>query len=143
MPMSVKIAGTWKTVTPFVRVAGVWKQVVAYVRVGGVWKLVSALLSVSIAPKPVSDTYTSDETSKIFGSAVAAPAGGVGPYTYAWTRLSGSTNLSADSPSNATTAFAGATLSHPSNYSAVFQCQVTDAFGATATDTVTVDLNSV
>ena len=50
-------------------------------------------------PAPTTQTLTTD-------SVTATAAGGTGgPYTYAWTRLSGSSAISANSPSAATTTF--------------------------------------
>lgn len=70
---------------------------------------------------------------------VATPSGGTAPYTYAWTRISGSTAISADSPSSASTTFSGS-VGVNAVISAVFRVTVTDASAATATADVNVDL---
>ena len=34
----IRVAGVWKTTTPYIRVGGVWKTSTPYIRVGGIWK---------------------------------------------------------------------------------------------------------
>lgn len=62
------------------------------------------------------------------------PSGGTGPYTYAWTLVSGDT-LTINSPTAATTTFTG-TPAYNSNLSGVYRCTVTDSLAATASITV-------
>lgn len=64
--------------------------------------------------------------------------GGTGPYTYAWTRLSGSAAVFADSSTDASTTFS-ASICFGSR-SAVFRCTVTDSLSATAAVDVSVIL---
>jgi len=67
---------------------------------------------------------------------VVEATGGVAPYTYSWTRVSGSTTVTAVSGSSYSTYFQGL-VSVGSSVSAVFKCTVTDAASATV-DTVNV-----
>jgi hypothetical protein len=66
--------------------------------------------------------------------------GGTSPYTYAWTRISGSTLITANSASAATTTFTGTPLVNNTTYDAVFRCTVTDNAAATKTVDVTVSI---
>lgn len=70
-------------------------------------------------------------------NSVATPSGGTPGYTYSWTRISGSTAITAGSPTSASTSFSG-TVPVNSVISAVFRVTVTDSVGATATADVTV-----
>ena len=73
----------------------------------------------------------------------AEAAGGVGPYTYAWTRISGDSAITATAPSAATTAFT-ASLAVDETKIAMFRVTATDtATGATATADVSVILHLV
>jgi len=89
----------------------------------------------------VSDTTATGETWGYgvctTGTPITVEAlGGVPGYTYAWTRVSGSTTVSAVSSSSYSTYFQGL-VSVGSSVSAVFKCTVTDA-ASTAVDTVNV-----
>ncbi len=71
--------------------------------------------------------------TKTTGSVTVTPANGAAPYTYAWTRTSGSTKLSAASATSATTAFNAVDLVVNEPQAAIFRCTVTDNASATAT----------
>jgi len=71
---------------------------------------------------------------------VATPSGGTPGYTYSWTRISGSTAITAGSPTSASTSFSG-TVPIGGSISAVFRVTVTDSAGATATADVTVSFS--
>jgi hypothetical protein len=93
-------------------------------------------LSASVSPSSVSKT---DSTASITTASVTVTAtGGTSPYSYAWTRISGSTDIAADSASAATTTFTGSSLVSGTSYSATFRCTVTDNVAATATADVSV-----
>lgn len=84
-------------------------------------------LTVTITP-----TSVSGNDSGIYGScytadpAIVTPAGGVPGYTYAWTRVSGDTDIAATDPTaNATYFYAFGAA--PFNKTAVWHCTVTDA----------------
>jgi hypothetical protein len=57
--------------------------------------------------------------------AASATGGNGGPYTYAWTRVSGDTQITAQSPSSAATRFQ-ATVGVSSLFNADFQCIASD-----------------
>jgi len=67
--------------------------------------------------------------------------GGLPPYTYAWTRVSGDTEIYANNPTSATTRFSVYSATSDT-YVTVFKCVVTD-FEANPVDsnTVTVQLD--
>ena len=71
---------------------------------------------------------------------VATASGGSGSYTYSWARISGSSAITADSPSSSSTTFRGTV---PAGFTtAVFRVTVTDTVtGQTATADVTVTLS--
>jgi hypothetical protein len=95
-------------------------------------------LAASVSPSSVSKT---DPAASITTPGVSVTAtGGTSPYTYAWTRQSGSTSISADSASASVTTFTGTSLVSGSTYNAVFRCTVTDNAAATATVDVSVTI---
>lgn len=67
-------------------------------------------------------------------------AGGIAPYTYAWTVVSASQTISALSPSSATTRFRG--IMTDSVATAVGRCLVTDSVGATGIVDVGIELST-
>ena len=78
-------------------------------------------------------------TSVTTNAVTVTAVGGTGPYTYAWTRLSGSTAVDADSPTNATTTFT-AIVPRDGVCTATFRCTVTDSLGSTGTVNVVATL---
>jgi hypothetical protein len=99
---------------------------------------VGGTLGAAAAPSAISKT---DSTSSITTvSTTVTPTGGTAPYTYAWTRISGSTLITANSASSATTTFTGTPLVNNTTYDAVFRCTVTDNVAATKTVDVSVSI---
>lgn len=94
----------------------------------------------STAPS-ASGTNGGTETTANVTANVTGP--GAFTYTYAWARVSGSTLITANSPTAATTKFHGVAPNN-STISAVFQCTVTrsDGFQAQLTTPVTVTLTA-
>ena len=107
---------------------------------------VVAALSVSISPASVAGMIANNPPSNSPASrtvnsstVTATPANGTGPFTYSWARISGSADVSAGSPTAATTGFSG-TVGINQLISATFRVTVTDALSATATADTTVTL---
>ncbi|MEY4402180.1 MAG: hypothetical protein RIR91_215 [Verrucomicrobiota bacterium] len=97
---------------------------------------VSTALTVSVSPSSV---YKSGSTaSQTSGSVTATATGGTSPYTYAWVRTSGSTSITANTPSAATTTFSVTGLLNDTTADAVFTVTATATGGATTTSTVAV-----
>ena len=96
-------------------------------------------LSISISPSSLYNSRTGN------GSLTSSPAtgtgsGGTGPYTYAWTYVSGN-SYTINSPSSATTTFTTSLIAGQLK-SGVYRCTVTDSLSATASATITVDMES-
>lgn len=85
----------------------------------------SPLLTVTIPGGEVNETVANG--GQTYGSRTAVAADGVPPYFYAWTRISGSTAITANSASSATTDFSSAGTDEA--FSAIFRCTVTDSDG--------------
>jgi hypothetical protein len=106
--------------------------------VAGSSNTVSGTLAASAAPSAISKT---DSGSSITTASTTVTAtGGTAPYTYSWVRTSGSTLITANSASAATTTFTGTPLVNNTTYDAVFRCTVTDNAAATKTVDVTVSI---
>ena len=100
----------------------------------------SVPLSISISP---SSLYNSRSGG---GPLTSSPAtgtgsGGTGPYTYAWTYVSGS-SYTINSPASATTTFTTNLIAGQFK-SGVYRCTVTDSLSATASATITVEMESI
>lgn len=148
MSASARISGAWKTGNLYQRVGGVWKQLTISARVAGVWKSVAGAspLAAAVDHSSISQTWTHNgdpgpDLVTTFTQATVTPSGGTGTYTYAWSRISGTTAITADNPTGAATTFTGYPLSYPNVYPAIFQCLVTDSAGATATALVAVEFD--
>lgn len=138
--MRVRISGAWRDVqSGRVRIGGAWKEITgARCYVGDAWKEIQgfiAPLSVTVSPNVVEGNgFAGTVTTE---NAAATPSGGRAPYTYAWSYVSGDTNFSATASTSALTAFQ-ITMAGGSDANSDWRVTVTDALGATATDTVTI-----
>ena len=66
---------------------------------------------------------------------------GTGPFTYAWSLVSGGTGITVTTPTASSTTFSGSVGPVTDTLTGVYQCTVTDNSGATAvTNTVSVSL---
>lgn len=142
--MKVRLSGAWKDVpTAQVRVGGQWKRLsVVRAYISGAWTDIAVFtppLTATASPTLVSRTIVGPGTA-VTPSTTVTPAGGESPYTYAWTRLSGVGTIT--SPTSATTTFSH-TLGIGDDVSGDFRCTVTDAFGTTATASVTATFTSL
>lgn len=147
MPWSVKVSGTWRTVTaPQVRVSGSWQAVKSgWVKVSGTWRQFYASLTAAASPTTVDgfDTVVAPSSSTATtNSTTVTPTGGSAPYTYSWSLVSG-TSATVNSPTSATTTFSRTVfVDNPGqqiNRTGVYRCTVTDSASQTATADVTVN----
>lgn len=144
--MKVFVNGAWRTVAAAkVYIGGRWRPLTRIkIFIGnpattGSWKTAK----VFVAPMSVSapDTYAnaiSKTPATITANITATPAGGLGPYTYAWSKVGGGTLLY---PTSATCALT-ASVAAGTSVVATLTVTVTDATGATATTTCDVTLEN-
>lgn len=95
----------------------------------------SAAAALTVTAEPVSaigTAYISDAVFVTTNSVTATATGGTAPYTYAWTRVSGTTDFDPQTPSAASTRFR-IVLDVGGEAYALFRCTVTDARGRTGT----------
>lgn len=140
--MSIKrrLSGAWVVAVTKRRLSGAWVTVATIKRmVSGAWVVVqSGTLTASFNPDPVSDSLPNGTAHSV--ACTITPAGGVGPYTYAWSWLSGGATITINNGTTATATFtaAGATNLEKTGTA---KCIVTDTgnAGNSITPTVVVD----
>lgn len=137
--------GTLRTIIRLrIKQAGVLRDIrTLKVMDGGVLRTVGAFadaLSATMSPASVTGfgepASISAPASVTTSTASLVKGGGFSPYTYAWTHISGDT-ATINSPSSASTTFTAIVTLAEGELQGVFRCTVTDALGATASDTVT------
>lgn len=143
MSLSARISGAWKTGDMYARVSGAWKLLTPSARVGSAWKAGSggggggAPMTVGLSTTSMYGTFGYSGSGSA-GNNTATLSGGVGPYTYAWSRLSGSVLIGAVTPGIATTETVVSGGVPGNSYDAVFKCTVTDSTGAIAVAVVSI-----
>lgn len=140
--MKVSIGGVLKEVAAIkVAIGSTWKAVAnTKAVVGGVWKAGETFtggsggggdgggFTLGISP---ASAYGYSNTSPVTSESVTVtPTGGVAPFTYAWTKLSGSGSI--NSPTTATTTF-NANVPDGDSLIGNYRCTATDAIGSFAT----------
>ena len=93
-------------------------------------------LTFSASASPISATGSGLSGVVQTNIVTVTPAGGTGPYTYAWTYVSGDT-VTVLSPTSAATRFSSATGAE-----AVYKCTVTDSLAATAVVNVGISISN-
>lgn len=94
--------------------------------------------AMTASASPTTLTKRGIASSQTTSSVTVTPSGGVSPYTYAWSLVSGDT-LTVNSPTSATTTFTASSLAYGEIRSALYRCTVTDSTSGTAL-TATVDV---
>jgi len=89
-----------------------------------------------ISPKP-SITATNNEGSVTSAAVTAAASGGSEPYTYAWLKLSGDSEISISSTTSNVVTFSASGVNEDV-FSAIYQCTSEDALTNKLTETVAV-----
>lgn len=98
--------------------------------------------SFSAIASPTAVTGVDSAGTVTSNACTASPLGGTAPYTYLWQYISGSTAISSDSGTSATTTFS-ATLSARDSTTGSKRCRITDSTGAIAyTNIVTISLRA-
>lgn len=135
--LSVKDSGSWKAVIqPYVLDGGTWKPALSmYVKDSGSWKLVWTGFTATASPSSWSGA-TSSGNLLVSATFTATTSGGVGPFAYQWTLVSGGTVLSADNATSASTTFSGTGFSEIDI--ATYKCVVTDTATGLSDDTNTI-----
>jgi hypothetical protein len=87
--------------------------------------------SFTATPSSTSPSATASTVAVTTAAVTLTINGGTGPYSYAWTKLSGDA-ITAVSPTAASTQFRGAAMNVDEVRTAAFRCTVTDSLGATA-----------
>lgn len=142
--MEAYTGGAWRSLSSaFIYVGGQWKRITrAEGYVGGAWKSAAAFLPALTVTIDAPNTMVVTTTGVAISDPITAvPSGGSAPYTYTWSRISG-TSGDITSPSAATTTFS-AYLSTGASEDATFRCTVTDAFGNQASATVALSFVDV
>ena len=130
MPISIKTDGAFKLVThPFVRIGDAWKAAVGYVKVDGIWRMGSEQYKITATPSYIYlDVYISGPGFEQVetGNVVITATGGQAPYSYAWTRESGSALISISSTTSNVVHWS-AMVGRNSLFESTWKCTVTDA----------------
>ena len=115
---------------------GAWRRLKTLkVYSGGAWRLIGNFVQPLTlnAPDAVAGGYDSVQTA----SSTATPAGGLAPYSYSWSKVSGTT-MTVSGATTATAGFLSPTLSVGETVTAVYRCTCTDSAAQTATKDINV-----
>lgn len=127
------VSGTKADITYFTEGGVDLKDI--FMRLGG------DALEVTIVPSPQAYGYNpADGPGVMTIGAEAFPTGGTAPYTYLWTRISGSTSIIIDDATLKAPGWEYTSSSLASVRSAIWRCTVTDDVAATAFAEITVKL---
>jgi hypothetical protein len=96
--------------------------------------------TLAVTASPSTLTASADASQITTAASTANASGGTGSYAFVWTRVSGSTGISAVSPNAAASTFTATGLTNGEARSAVMRCTVTDASSNTATVDVSVTI---
>lgn len=122
----VKTGGSFvPIVQPYVKTSGSWAPVLnMWVKTSGSWELVFTGFTVELSPSTESGSGP-DATVITTGYVEVAVTGGVGPFTYSWTQVSGD-SISAISAAAYRTLFRATFMDPDETRIAVYKCTVTD-----------------
>lgn len=95
------------------------------------WAAGAPAFAAVVAPTGVTGYYSGSLSIPVVtGSVTCTALNGTAPYTYLWTRVGGSTHITASSSTSPTTTFKASPPPNIFSYTAQFVCQVTDATAA-------------
>lgn len=145
MALQIRQGGTWITPTALkIYSGGAWRNIRGIkIYANGAWRDVASFTSpISLAISPTSISKSSVSSVVTTAAVTATPTGGTSPYSYSWTRLSGASEITANSPTSASTSFTGDGVPNGVTLTAIFRCTVTDSFGSTASAEITVSVRN-
>lgn len=147
MTMKLRLGGAWKDITSGkVFAGGSWRALVAVqIYADGDWRKVANFTSsggaITVTISPDTSAASGRGASVTTGNYTATPMGGLAPYTYAWTQVSATQTVTITAPTSAVTKFSMTMTA--TDGSATFRCAVTDALGATISDTCTASFHQL
>ena len=134
--------GAWRACQPKVRVSGAWNACKAgWVRVAGVWQQFYTSVLTAIG----ADLYNSRSGSGLVSVSTTGfgASGGVAPYTFSYTRLSGDTQtISHPDPASANATFSR-TVPAGSSSITTYRMTVTDSASGSAFFDFTAELEAI
>jgi len=143
MGIQAFISGMWRTPKRGeAYINGAWRRLIrgeAYI--GGQWRAIASFVGpLSVSSNNAVGTVFSNRAQRVNSQTVTAmPSGGLGPYSYVWTILSGPAQVAA--PTNASTLFYA--IVNPSDVvQGTARVTVTDALGSTAQTTISITLSN-
>lgn len=136
----VHSGGAWRTASSIsVWAGGAWRTVQdAWVWSGGAWRpFFTAYVAPTVAATDINNIHLGIGTA--FDTSTATVTGGEAPFAYAWSYVSGSSQIVLSDATSQTATFSS---DWPSNINgsrtAIYRVTVTDARGSTATADITV-----
>lgn len=113
---------------------------------GSAWQTVAlaggSAVSIALSPDNVNvstfDPEPAPLSTTLSGGTTATASGGTGPYTYAWSYVSGDTAISPTTATNAASCSWNRTLHKNSEAQAIWKVVATDSLGATSTRQVSL-----
>lgn len=140
MSLLTFISGAWRTPKRGeAYINGAWRRIIrgeAYI--GGQWRpIVSFVGPLSVRADDIEE-YAYN-TTNVVGYSGAYPSGGLGPYRYQWTLLSGPITLGTP---NLATVSASASVPYNQSRTGTARVTVTDSLGTTASATISISLYS-
>lgn len=144
MTIQVRKGGAWREITGAkVYANSAWRTVVA-IRVykGGAWRLVGNYTpppggtgsEFSLTAGPATDFVSARAGTITSDSIAATPSGGLAPYTYAWSYVSGYASITFSNSGAAVTTVTASSVQPPgTSETSVIHCVCTDSLGITAT----------
>lgn len=138
----VKNGGSFTAVNqPYVKNGGSWSPVLnVWVKTGGTWTLTWTGFTTDLSPTTLGGFGTGHSVTTT-DPCVVTVTGGAGPFTYAWTYVSGDTSIFALTSTASSSYFRATGMADSEVRTAVFNCVVTDtATGLSETTAQNVEI---
>lgn len=139
--MDIFQSGAWRSPSRAEAfIGGQWRTLAyAEIYIGGAWRRCVTFVQPLTLTAYDAYGYSTNTTSVTSSPANITPVGGLAPYTYSWTLLSGA--ISIDAPTKANTTFS-ATVPYNTTKNGTARVTCTDALGSTASATINIYLSS-